>query len=142
MADVKTYQSLSRQERQKRYFSEEFKRKKVVELESHRTTVQEISREYRVTRASVYKWLDKYSHMRKKGQRLVLEHQSDTRKLLNLQEEIKELERLIGQKQVKLDFLEKMIDLAEAEYGIDIKKKFSGKPSNGSGSTGKRTKRK
>ncbi len=33
-----------------------------------------------------------------------------------------DLERIIGQKQVLLDFSDKMIYLAEETYGVDIKK--------------------
>jgi hypothetical protein len=32
------------------------------------------------------------------------------------------MERIIGQKQLKIDFLEKQIELAEEAYGVDIKK--------------------
>jgi transposase len=52
--------------------------------------------------------------MRKKGSRQVIEAKSDSQKLLALREEIKELERIIGEKQIKLDFQEKLISLAEA----------------------------
>mgnify|MGYP007108819566 CR=1 FL=1 len=70
---------------------------------------------------------------------MVVESKSDTRKLLHLKEHIKELEQLIGQKQIKIDFLEKMIELAQEEYGIDIKKKVSTKQYGGSGTTLKNT---
>ena len=75
--------------------------------------------------------------MRKKGLKQVVEAKSDTRKLLLLKEQIKELERTIGQKQIKIDFLEKMIELSEEEYNIDIKKKATMPPLAGSGLTGK-----
>jgi hypothetical protein len=55
---------------------------------------------------------------------------------------LKEAEMSVGQKQIMIDFLEKMIELAEQEYGIDIKKKFSLGRSVGFGSTGKRTRSK
>jgi len=73
--------------------------------------------------------------MRKKGVRQVVEIESDTRKLIGLNEKIRELEQIIGQKQVLLDFHEKMIELAEQEYRVDIKKKFGSKLSAGSGKT-------
>lgn len=57
-----------------------------------------------------------------------MEAKSDTQKILALQKRIAELERIVGQKQVLLDFKEKMIELAEEEYKIDIKKKFTDKP--------------
>ena len=97
-------------------------------------------REYQVTPAAVYKWIYKYSKMRKKSVKQVVEAKSDSKKILALKEEVKELERIIGEKQIKLDFQEKMIELAEKEYSIDIKKKFSGKRSSGTGLSGKSTK--
>jgi hypothetical protein len=78
--------------------------------------------------------------MRKKGVKQVVEAKSDTRKILALQEQIKELQRVVGEKQILLDFKDKMIEIAEKEYGVDIKKKFTGKHSSGTGSKGKSTK--
>ena len=63
--------------------------------------------------------------MQKKGERLIVETDSDTVELLSLKRKVAELEQIVGQKQVLLDFKDKMIDLAEQSYGIDIKKKFS-----------------
>jgi hypothetical protein len=62
-----------------------------------------------------------------------VESDSDTKKLIELQKRIAELERLVGQKQIQLEFKDKMIELAEQYYRIDIKKKFENKPSSGSG---------
>ena len=62
-----------------------------------------------------------------------MESESDTKKLIELQKRIAELERLVGQKQIQLEFKDKMIELAEELYHIDIKKKFESKPSSGSG---------
>ena len=124
--------SMSIKERQHRYFSEEFRRKKVSEIDRNITSVSEVCREYEVSRTSVYKWLSKYSQHRKQQIRQIVESLSDTTKLAALQEQVRDLERLIGQKQITIDVLEKTIDLAEKEYGIDIKKKVSIKPWNGS----------
>jgi hypothetical protein len=76
-----------------------------------------------VSRASVYKWIYKYSVMAKKQVKQVVEAKSDTQKIKALEERIKELERIIGQKQLLLEFKDKMIEIAEADYGVDIKKK-------------------
>ena len=78
--------------------------------------------------------------MRKKGVKQIVEAKSDSRKIQALKDQVKELERIIGEKQVKLDFQEKMIELAESMYQIDIKKKFSGKRSSSTGSNEKPTK--
>lgn len=124
---------VKKSQRINRYFSESFKRRKVEEIEKNISGISEISREYEVSRTAIYKWIYKYSPMKKKGIRLVVEAESDTRKLILLKEQIKELERIIGQKQIQIDFKDKMIELAEKEYKINIKKKFGSLPFAGSG---------
>lgn len=125
----------STQERQNRYFSESFKRAKVEEIERGLVGVSELAREYEVTRTAIYKWIYKYSLMRKKKERVVIENESDTKKIKLMKEKIRELERIVGQKQILIDFQQKVIDLAEEEYKVDIKKKFGEKPSSGFGTT-------
>jgi transposase len=125
----------TRQERQNRYFSESFKRSKVSDIEKGLVSVSELAREYEVTRTAIYKWIYKYSAMKKKKERLVLETDSDTRKLREMKEKIKELERIIGQKQILIDFQGKVIEMAEEEYKVDIKKKYGEEPSSGTGTT-------
>ena len=142
MAKLSKYQETKQAQRTQRYFSEDFKRKKVREIEQNLVTMTEIVREYQVSRTAVYKWIYKYSAMRKKGVKQVVEAKSDTVKIARLREEVQQMEQVVGQKQIRIDFLEKMIELAEKDYGIDIKKKYSFTPSSGSGQTGKRTKSK
>ena len=123
-------------ERRRRIFSEEFKQKKVREIDQKITTIAEVSREYEVRASNVSKWLTQYSPNRMKSVRTIVESESDTRKLFDMQQKIAELERVIGQKQLLIDFQAKMMELAEQEYGIDIKKKFERKPLSGTGSIG------
>jgi transposase-like protein len=106
-----------------RYFSEEFKKGKVRELERNLSSITDICRTYSVSRTSVYKWIYKYSVMAKKQVKQVVEAKSDTKKIKALEERIKELERIVGQKQLLLEFKDKMIEIAEATYNVDIKKK-------------------
>jgi len=142
MARLENYKKAKESQRVQRYFSEEFKKKKVREIELNTVTVSQVTREYGVSKTAVYKWIYKYSAMRKKGIKQVVEAKSDTLKITRLREEVRDMERLIGQKQIRIDFLEKMIELAEQEYGIDIKKKYFSTPSSGSGHTVKDTKSK
>ena len=135
MATIEDYQKLGSHERRNRYFSEDFKRKKVREIDQNIATIAEICREYQVSNVAVYKWIYKYSIMRKKGVKQIIESKSDTRKIQQLKDQVKELERIIGQKQLLIDFQQKAIELAEKEYRIDIKKKFGDKPCYGSGIT-------
>jgi transposase len=127
----------SREERQRRIFSEEFKRKKVKEIEQQLTTIAEVSRQYEVRANSVSKWMATYGQHYSKGVRTIVESQSDTAKLAALKAQVAELQRIIGEKQVQLEFKDKIIELAEEVYGVDIKKKFEAKPSAGTGSTEK-----
>lgn len=121
--------------RQTRYFSEDFRKKKVEEIDKKLTSIAEICREYAVSYTAVYKWIYKYSLMRKKGIKTVVEAQSDTVKLQALKAHIAELEQLLGQKQFELDFIKKQVQIASEQYGIDLKKKLSGQPLCGSGNT-------
>ena len=138
MAKLEDFSKVEHQ-RINRYFSESFKRKKVQEIEKNMSSVLEVSREYEVSQTAVYKWLNKYSRNRKRGVKQVVELMSDTRKIQDLKVKIRELEQMLGQKQFEIEFKNKMIDIAEEMYDIDIKKKLGSKPSPGSGSTEKKT---
>lgn len=122
-----------------RNFSEEFKKAKVRELERNISSISDICKTYSVSRTSVYNWIYKYSAMAKKQVRQVVEAKSDTKKIRALEERIKELERTVGQKQLLIEFKDKMIEIAEASYGIDIKKKVGSMLSSGTTSTKKHT---
>jgi len=124
---------MSTSERRRRHFSDNFKIQKVKEIQTGKTKISEICKQYEVSDKSVYRWLDKFGVMKNKKERIIVETDSDTRQLLSLKKKIAELERIIGQKQILLDFKDKMIDIAEETYGIDIKKKFSTRPSDTSG---------
>lgn len=125
-------------QRRVRFFSDAFKIEKVREIESKQVRISEIVKEYEVSSNTVYKWLKKYGTMKKKPERLIVESDSDTKKLLELRKRIAELERMVGQKQILIDFKDKMIELAEAHYNIDIKKNSSTQPSDNTGKTGKK----
>jgi transposase-like protein len=129
----------AKRDRYNRYFSEDFKKQKVRDIERNLVGISELCREYEICRTSVYNWIYKYSKMIKKGERQIVERKSDTRKLQELRDRIKELEGVIGQKQLLIDFQQKMIELAEQTYDIDIKKKLSSKLFSGIGQTGQGT---
>jgi transposase-like protein len=136
MAKLETYK-MSVEQRRRRTFSESFKRKKVGEIEQKITTVSQVCKQYEVSQTNVYKWLSKYGDSYKKGIKTIVEMESDTRKILELRKQMAELERIIGQKQIQIEFRDKMIELAEETYGVDIKKKFDTEHSSGSGKTAK-----
>lgn len=117
--------------RASRQFSEEFKRKKVNELISKQITVTEISRLYDVSRTAIYNWIYKYSPHHEKKCKLVVEMESESLKTKRLQQEVAELQRIVGQKQLEIDFLNKLLEIGSNELGFDLKKNFNTTRSNG-----------
>ena len=130
---------MSTSERRSRRFSDNFKIQKVRELETGKIKISELCKEYEVSSKSVYRWLDKFGSTKEKQVRMIVESDSDTKQLLLLRKQVAELEQIIGQKQILIDFKDKMIDIAEETYGVDIKKKFSTQPLNTSGNIEKIT---
>ena len=109
--------------RKKRVYSEDFKKEIVSLFESGKYSVSQLEKLYGVCNASIYKWIYKFSNFNEKGIRVVEMKQSSSLKLKELAQKVKDLERIVGQKQIKIDYLEKMIDIAKDEFDIDIKKK-------------------
>lgn len=125
---------MKRKGRQSRTFSEELKRKVVRDIEQSKANIAQVCREFGVSHVSVYKWLNKYSSYLKKGAKLVVELNSEGYRSKELENKLKELEAVVGRKQMEIDFLEKIIEIANEELEIDIKKKLYTKRSTGSGS--------
>jgi transposase-like protein len=126
---------MSIDERRIRRFSESFKTAKVREIEQGKTKISDICKQYEVSNTNVYRWISKYGKMKTKKIRTIVESESDTQQLLALKKKVAELERIIGQKQILLDFKDKMIDIAEEMYGVDIKKKLTTPQLNTTGKT-------
>lgn len=117
----------------RRSFSEAFKREKVKDLVEKRISMKQLCRLYEVSRTSVYKWLYAYSPHHEQKTILVVQMESEAHKTQMLQQRIAELERVVGQKQLELDFLNKLFEVGSQELGFDIKKNLSTKLSNGIG---------
>lgn len=122
-----------------RCFSEEFKKSKVKEIIGKQVTITQLSRLYGVTRTALYKWLYKYSAHHERKSTLVVQMESESYKTERLQQRVAELERTIGQKQLEIDFLNKLLEIASDEIGYDVKKNSSLKLSNGTGLDEKNT---
>lgn len=123
--------------RSSRLFSEEFKRTVVQDYEKGQFSVLEMSQLYQIHTTIIYRWIQKYSSYNKRKIKVVEMADSSKQKLKDLHKRIEDLERIIGQKQLNIDFLEKMIELANAHYSIDIKKNSDTLPSTGSEKTSK-----
>jgi len=122
----------------KRKYSEDFKRSLVKDFESGRFSVPQLERLHNIGNPLIYRWIYKYSQTNEQGQRIVEMKDSSTQKLKALERRVKELEQMVGRKQIEIDYLEKMIDMAKEELHIDLKKNFNTPPSGGSGSAEKK----
>jgi transposase len=122
---LKTEKSTKFELRQRRVFSEAFKREKVAEITSGKTTVLKLSKLWGVGASAIYLWIYKYSPEHQKGVTMVIQKDSEATKVLELQAKIAELERIVGQKQLQIDFNEKLIEIASKELEIDLKKSFN-----------------
>lgn len=110
--------------RVKRY-SEEFKKSRVKEYESGKFTVLELSRLYNFSFQTMYNWIYKYSKLAKQNILIVEDSKSATKKLKDYKQQIHDLQRIVGLKQIELDYLHKLIETAESELGIEIKKNLN-----------------
>jgi transposase len=119
--------------KQRRLFSESFKREKVKDLVEKRISIRQLSSLYEVSRTAIYNWLYTYSPHHEQKTNLVVQMESEAHKSQMLQQRVAELERVIGQKQLELDFLNKLFEIGSQELGFDIKKNLSTKLSNGTG---------
>ena len=118
-----------------RIFSEEFRKTCVKEYETGQFSVLELSKLYQIQTTVIYRWIHKYSAYNKRRIKVVEMADSSKQKLKELQKRIADLERIVGQKQLNIDFLEKMMEIAKEQYGIDIKKNSDTPPSAGSEKT-------
>lgn len=118
--------------RKRREYSEDFKVKIVGDFESGKFSVNELSKLHGVRIQSIYRWIYKYSTFSEKGYRIVEMKDSSEKKVKELENRIKELEGVVGRKQIMIDYLEQMMEVAKEELDIDIKKNFSTPPSGSS----------
>lgn len=108
-----------------RRFSEEVKKKVVKDVESGSASVREASRELLVSEQSIYRWIYQYSRYLKKNKVMVIEDKSESYRTKELEKRLMDAEAALGRKQMEIDFLNKLIEFADEEYKIDIKKNLS-----------------
>lgn len=114
---------MKRQKRVRRTFSTAFKKEKVSLLESGKISVKELSKIYEVSETSIYKWLRLFSK-RGKTERIVVEKISEEKKNIELYSRIRDLEQIVGKKQMELDYYKSIVDIIKEEEGEDIEKKY------------------
>ncbi len=110
--------------RKVRQFSTDFKKEKVKQIDDGKITVLQLSRIYEVSSTAIYKWIRKYSCYAGQNERVVIQKESEQTKTFWLLKKVSELEQLVGQKQVEIEYLKKVIDFGSEITEKDIKKKF------------------
>lgn len=110
--------------RKVRGFSTEFKKEKVKQIDEGKISVLQLSRIYEVSPTAVYKWVRKYSRYAGQNEKVVVQKESEGAKTELLLKKVSELERLVGQKQVEVEYLKKVIEFGSELTEMDIKKKF------------------
>ena len=118
--------------RKLRIYSDDFKKEIVAIYESGKFSVLQLEKLYSVSNASIYSWIYKFSTFNEKGFRIVEMKESSAEKLKQLEQKVKELEQAVGQKQIKIDYLEKIIEIAKDDLKSDIKKIYNIQQSIGS----------
>ena len=95
----------------RRRYSNDFKKSLVQDFESGRFSVSQLSRLHKIHPQVIYNWLYKFSNFNDRSCRIIEMKESSTDKVKKQEQRIRELEQLLGQKQIKIEFLEKMIEL-------------------------------
>jgi transposase-like protein len=121
--------------RKKRNYSQEFKNQIVKDFETGKFSVPQLEKLHGIDNRTIYNWIYKYSNFNERGYRIMEMKKSSTSKIRDLEDRIKELERVVGQKQIMIDYLDKMIEIAKEELDIDLKKNFNTPQLSGSGKT-------
>lgn len=121
--------------RKKRNYSQEFKNQIVKDFETGKFSVPQLEKLHGIDNHTIYNWIYKYSNFNERGYRIMEMKKSSTSKIRDLEDRIKELERVVGQKQIMIDYLDKMIEIAKEELDIDLKKNFNTPQLSGSGKT-------
>lgn len=117
--------------RQRRIFSESLKKKIVKDIEAGKVSVGRVSAEYQVSYQAIYTWLRKFSSHLHPITTLVMQMDSEQYRTKELEKKIAELEAALGRKQMEIDFLNKMIEIADKDLGTDIKKNIVTSASTG-----------
>lgn len=110
----------------RRTFSTVFKKEKVALLDQGKISVKDLSQIYKVSPTAIYRWKQKYSKY-EKTEHLVLEKISEEKKNIELLQRIAELERIIGKKQLEIDYYKTTIEVINEVAGEDLKKKHNPK---------------
>ena len=110
--------------KERRVFSESFKKEKVKEIEAGQISIYQLSKMLNLGDTAIYGWMKKYSTKPYKKEVIVIETESDYLRSKKLEEEVKHLTSLLGKMHIKVDFYEELINQVNLHYQADVEKDF------------------
>lgn len=113
---------LSRDERRRRRFSEEFRKEQVAFIEGGIKTVAQVCHEFQVNRNAVRNWLATYGK-EALPKMIVVQTEGDLNRIQHLEKEKSHLKQVIGDQQVEILYLRQVLALAKERLGEDFEKK-------------------
>jgi transposase-like protein len=99
----------------RRCFSIDLKRNIVAEIEAGHISIREASQSCQAAVSQVKQWLDEFGKYKPKRDVVEVVMKSE-------KDKISELEKAVAELHMKARYFEILVDLAEKEYGIEIKK--------------------
>lgn len=96
---------IKRKLQRRREFSDEIRRKVVGEFREGKHTVKELAKLYHTSEQTIYRWIHKFSPTDKPTVPVVEMADSTDKKRKDLHQKIADLQRALGQKQIKIDFM-------------------------------------
>jgi transposase-like protein len=133
---------MKKEEIKRRKYSDEFKWRVVHEVLSGNLTKEAARRVYGIKgKSAVLNWLRKFGGIesRNLAELQPLSKQEEKLRMKELSEKdkrIKELEAELSRERLRADLWQKIVELAEEQLNIDVRKKFGAKPSIPSKKTG------
>lgn len=112
----------SQKVRRQRRYSQDFRQARVDDFEKGTFSVAQLSRLYHIRISTLYGWISRYSRYPKTSAVIVEVPKSQQEKVKSLESRVAELERLLGRKQIQLDYYEAFVEELQ-DSGVDVEKK-------------------
>ena len=83
------------------------------------------SREYGVSKTSIYRWLNQYSRILKSSEMMIMGKKDLDKDKQALENELQRVYAELAKKQLQVELMERVVAAASREVGYDLKKKCS-----------------
>ena len=115
------------------YYGEAFKRHVVSEVQSGKISMTTARLKYGIGgKMTVKRWCQKYARLRPQLYEDAMKAAESSRNDTALEQRVRELERSLSTAHLKIESLEVLLEVAEEQLGVDIRKKYGTTPSTAS----------